>query len=97
MEYALIGIAVVVGGLVLVLKLRRAFPDGLRGGDFIKGAIPRTADKPLAMGTRLDVAAALKKRGHKADELRPLLDGAHDQELLDRYWKETDLPEAKVH
>ena len=91
------GIAIVVGGLLLVLKLRRAFPDGLRGGDFFKVEIPRTVDKPLAMGTRLDIAAALKKRGHKPDDLRPLLDGAHDQELLDRYWKEKDLPEAKVH
>jgi hypothetical protein len=90
--YAVIGIAVVVGGLAL-FTLRRG---GLRAGDFIKVAIPRTADKPLAMGTRLDIAAALKKRGTNAAELRPLLDGAHDQELLDRYWKEMDLPEAKV-
>ena len=64
----------------------------MRAGDFTKVAIPRTADEPLAMGTRLDIAAALKKRGHKVDELRPLLDGAHDQELLDRYWKAMDQP-----
>jgi hypothetical protein len=89
-ELALVSVVALLG-LALVLKLRH-----LRRGDFVRVAIPRTADRPLAMGTRLDVAAALKKRGHGADELRPLLDGAHDQELLDRYWKEQDIPRAIV-
>jgi hypothetical protein len=95
-EYLLVGLALTFGAVFLVLRIRRAFPDGFRAGDFVKVAIPRTADSPLAMGTRLDVAAALKKRGHAPADLRPLLDGRHDQELLDRYWKEMDMPQATV-
>ena len=51
------------------------------------------AEAPLAMGTRLDCASVLKKAGVPRDELGKLIDGNHDQELLDRYWKLMD--EAK--
>jgi hypothetical protein len=59
-------------------------------GDFVKVEIPRTLGAPLAMGTRLDCAAALKKAGVPREEIAPLVDGRHDQELLDRYWQVKD-------
>jgi hypothetical protein len=88
----LFGITIALVALIIILKVRRATRGGL--GDFMKVAIPRTIDKPLAMGTRLDAAAALKKRGYKLDQLRPLIDGGRDQELVDLYWKEADLATA---
>lgn len=89
-----VAFAVAVGLLVVVRVMRGM--KGMRAGDFVKVKIPRTLEKPLAMGTRLDAAAALTKRGYKPDTLRPLLDGHHDQELLDAYWKELDLAQATV-
>jgi hypothetical protein len=89
-----IAFAVAVG-LLVVAKVMRSM-KGVRAGDFVKVKIPRTLERPLAMGTRLDMAAALKKRGYKPEALRPLLDGKHDQELLDAYWKELDLAKATV-
>jgi hypothetical protein len=86
-----IAFAVAVG-LLVVFQLMR----GIRAGDFVKVKIPRTLERPLAMGTRLDAVAALKKRGYTPDTLRPLLDGNHDQELLDAYWEEIDLAKATV-
>lgn len=83
----ILGVVVLVNALVLMLRARRRL-RGLRTGDLVKVPIPRTLERPLAMGTRLDIAAELKKRGVPLDELRPLLDGNHDQELLDRYWIE---------
>ncbi len=88
--FGVVAAAVVLGGLVVFLKVRRAFPDGVRAGDFVKVGIPRTADRPLAMGTRMDIAAALKKRGDSPGDLRSLIDGTRDQELLDRYWAASD-------
>ena len=83
-------VAVVVIAVVsiafAVLRVRTKLGGEFRAGDFFKTTIPRTLDRPLAMGTRLDIAAALKKRGTTREELKPLLDGNHDQELLDRYW-----------
>jgi hypothetical protein len=61
-------------------------------GDLMKVAIPKTVTGQLAMGTRLDVMAALKKRGMSADDVRTLAD-AGDQALLDRYWA-TQPPSA---
>jgi hypothetical protein len=85
MSYLVIAIAIGLAVLVFVMRARAKLGP-LRAGDFMKVAIPRSLDGPLAMGTRLDIAAALKKRGTSPTELRPLLDGNHDQELLDRYW-----------
>ena len=76
---------------VALFALRaRARLRGMRAGDLVKVAIPRQLDAPLAMGTRLDIGAALKKAGTSMDEVRPLLDRQQDQELLDRYWKLSD-------
>lgn len=79
-------VIIAITAVIMSLRIWRAL-RGKGAGDFLKVAIPRTVDKPLSMGTRLDIAAALKKHGAKPVDLRPLLDGAHDQELLDRYWK----------
>lgn len=75
--------AALIGARLLVARQRLG---GFHAGDFVKVAIPRTVDRPLAMGTRLDIAEALRSRGIAVEELRPLLDGKHDQELCDRYW-----------
>jgi hypothetical protein len=72
---ALLGV-IVFGGVLARMKK----------GDLFRVAIPRTLDKPLAMGTRLDIAAALAQDGVSRDEIRTLVDGAHDRELLARYW-----------
>ena len=88
------GMTIALLALIIFLKFRRLTRGGL--GDFIKIAIPRMVDKPLAMGTRLDDAAALKKRGYPLDQLRPLIDGGRDQELVDLYWKEADLGTAAI-
>jgi len=69
-------------GVVVLVLLIWKMPKG----DLWKVAIPRTVQGQLAMGTRIDVAAALKKRGVPREEIDRLFDGAHDQELLDRYW-----------
>jgi hypothetical protein len=87
----------ITGGLVLltalILGLRaRARLRGLRAGDLAKVPIPRELHGPLAMGTRLDIGAALKAAGVARDDIRPLLDGEHDQELLDRYWALAQRP-----
>jgi hypothetical protein len=90
-----IGAAAVVAALAMIVRVRRTMGP-LRAGDFWKVDVPRTVDRPLAMGTRLDAAAALKKSGVPADELRVLIDGDHDQELVDRYWRAKELAAAKV-
>ena len=79
------GAMVLLTAIILGLRARARL-KGLRAGDLVRVPIPRTLDQPLAMGTRLDIAAALKRAGIARDEIRPLLDGDHDQELLDRYW-----------
>jgi hypothetical protein len=90
MSSILIG-AIVAGVAIGLVLLRWTIRYGApRAGDFVKVAIPRMLDKPLAMGTRLDIAAALKKAGTRREELAPLCDGAHDRELLDRYWAMKD-------
>ena len=83
----------ITGGMVLltalILGLRaRARMKGLRAGDLVKVPIPRELAGPLAIGTRLDIGAALKQRGMPRAEVRLLLDGEHDEELLQRYWAE---------
>lgn len=83
-------IAVSLGVVVFLIKVRSAFPGGLKAGDFFSVAIPRKADPPLAMGTRLDVMAALQKRGVPKETLQRFGTGAHDQEMLDLYWAEAD-------
>jgi hypothetical protein len=86
-------VSIALAAVIVTIKIWLAV-RGKGAGDFFKVAIPRTLDKPLAMGTRLDIAAALKKHGTQVDELRPLLDGAHDQELLDRYWNALEPPQG---
>lgn len=78
-----LAIVIVIGLTLLKWTRRHGAP---RAGDFFKVAIPRTLDRPLAMGTRMDVAAVLKKAGVPTAEIRGLIDGAHDEELLARYW-----------
>lgn len=54
--------------ILVALRFKQAFPGGLEKGDFLRVAVPRTdEDGPLAMGTRLDVAASLKKAGVPMD------------------------------
>jgi hypothetical protein len=77
MVFVAIGVGVVVLVVLVILMPK---------GDLWKVAIPRTVTGQLAMGTRIDIAAALKKRGVPREEIDRLFDGAHDQELLDRYW-----------
>jgi hypothetical protein len=88
-------IIVLFSATLLVLRVKARL-GRMRAGDFIKVAIPRTVDRPLAVGTRLDAAHALKKAGVPMAEVRRLSDGAHEQELVDRYWQIKDLPRAKV-
>jgi hypothetical protein len=93
-----VSLGALTGGLVLltalILGLRsRARLRSLRRGDLARMPIPRTLAGPLAVGTRLDIGAALKKDGLSPDEIRPLLDGEHDQELLDRYWSGPGRPD----
>jgi hypothetical protein len=82
---------VVVTILLIVFKFRKAFRSTGRSG-FIKVEIPRTAETPLDMGLRLDVAAALKDAGGDVDELRKLIEAGADAELLRRYWALKDRP-----
>jgi hypothetical protein len=91
--YLAVGLIFVVNIVILVLRARAKLGGSVRAGDFFKVDIPRKAEAPLAMGTRLDCASVLKKAGVPRDELGKLIDGNHDQELLDRYWKLMD--EAK--
>jgi hypothetical protein len=83
-------VAVVVLNVVIFALRTRSRMRGMQTGDFIKVSIPRTADGPLAMGTRLDIAAALIKAGTPRAELRPLIESHDDQALLDRYWAMID-------
>jgi hypothetical protein len=90
MSYVLIGIFTAIGLALIALKARRLLP-GAKLGDFVRVPIPRsTSGRSLAMGTRLDVAAALKKAGTPPDELRRLIDARDDDELLRRYWAHHD-------
>jgi hypothetical protein len=86
---AITGFVVLATALILGLRARARL-RGLRRGDLVKAPIPRQLAGPLAVGTRLDIGAALKKAGVPPDKIRPLLDGQHDQELLDRYWALAD-------
>jgi hypothetical protein len=91
--YWAVGAILLINIAILILRARAKLGGSLRMGDFFRVDIPRTADQPLAMGTRLDCAAVLKVAGVPKDELRKLIDGNHDQELLDRYWKLPQAPE----
>ena len=74
--------------VLLALRFKQAFPKGLQKGDFLRVEVPRTAEAgPLAMGTRLDVAASLKKAGVPMDQLRAWIDAKDDAALLERYWE----------
>jgi hypothetical protein len=93
--YVLLGGGVLLAALTLLLKLRGAFPDGVKAGDFWKVEVPRTLqDGPLAMGTRLDIGALLKKSGVPLDVVRGLIDAGNDAELLRRYWALRDEAES---
>lgn len=85
--YVLLGLAVAGGAFIIYLRGRQQL-KGAQLGDFVKVAIPRTLEngRPLAVGTRLDIAAALKKKGVPVETLRPLIDGGRDAELLALYW-----------
>ena len=84
--------------LFLALRFKQAFPGGLKKGDFLSVAVPRTdEDGPLAMGTRLDVAASLKKAGVPMDQIRTWIDAKNDAALLARYWELHDAAEPRVH
>ncbi len=95
MTYVGVTLAVIVAVVAVWLAVRRTFGT-LRAGDFFKVAIPRTVDKPLSMGTRLDCASALKKAGVPRAEIDRLLQGELDQQLVDLYWQHKDVPSAKV-
>jgi hypothetical protein len=79
-------IPVILLAAALFVLRARARLRGMRAGDLFKVEVPRQLARPLAMGTRIDIGAVLKKAGTPAAEIRPLLDGQHDRELLDRYW-----------
>ena len=71
---------------------------GAKLGDFVSVKVPRNLDDgPLAMGTRLDVAAALAKAGVPRHEVRGLIDTRNDAALLARYWAlhDTDTAQPK--
>ena len=92
--YALLAVAVAVALLRIVLRARRELP-GAKLGDFVPVEIPRSLDgRPLAMGTRLDVGAALEKAGVPMNEVRGLIDTRNDAALLERYWAlhDTEAP-----
>ena len=86
MTYAGIAVAVVVAIIAIAVRVRRSFGTP-RAGDFFKVAIPKTVDKPLSMGTRLDCASALLKAGVPRAEIDRLIKGELDQELVDLYWQ----------
>src|SRR5262245_11540303 len=82
---AIMGVVGLLTAVLLGLRARAQLRR-LRRGDLVKVTIPRTLAGPLSTGTRLDAGAALKKSGMSTLEVRALLDGDHDQELLDLYW-----------
>jgi hypothetical protein len=82
---AITGVVGLLMAVILALRARARL-RGLRLGDLVKVPVPRQLAGPLAIGTRLDIGAALKESGMNRDEIRALLDGDHDQELIDRYW-----------
>lgn len=91
--YILVAVIPVV---VLALRFKQAFPGGLKKGDFLRVSVPRTAeDGPLAMGTRLDVAASLKKAGVPMEQIRTWIDTQDDAALLERYWELHDAAEER--
>ena len=90
---AITGAIVLLTALLLGLRARAQLRR-LRRGDLVKVPIPRTLAGPLAIGTRLDAGAALKKAGMPTRAVRALLDGDHDQELLDRYWALKDAGDS---
>ncbi len=47
------------------------------------------------MGTRLDVAASLKKAGVSRDQLRTWIDARDDAALLARYWELHDAAQER--
>jgi hypothetical protein len=79
-----IAIYVVSGLLALAVGVKVARLAAV-AKDLGGGAIPR--EGPLPMGTRLEVAEALKKAGVSMAELRPIIDARDDEELLRRYWE----------
>ena len=82
--------------LLLALRFKQAFQGGLKKGDFLRVDVPRTdEDGPLAMGTRLDVAASLKKAGVPMDQIRTWIDRKDDAALLERYWALHDEAEER--
>jgi hypothetical protein len=90
-------LAAAVGLLIVVLRLRSHFPQGLKAGDLVKVDIPRElGDGPLAMGTRMDILAALKRRGVPAEELRALASADDDRALLAKYWAEQPATEDRT-
>ena len=89
------GYVLIIGFAVAVVLLKLGPLLKLRAGDLVRVAIPRTAERPLATGTRLDVAAALEKAGESRAEVSALLQAGDDAELLRRYWRIKDA-EPKV-
>ena len=81
-----------IPAVLLALRFKQAFPEGLKKGDFFRVSVPRTDEAgPLAMGTRLDVAASLKKAGVPMEQLRTWIDAA----LLEHYWELHDAAEER--
>jgi hypothetical protein len=83
-----VGVALAVLGFAL--KVARTVGP-MKLGDLASVPIPRSG--PLAMGTRLEVAAALKKAGATQAEVRALIETGNDEELLRRYWELKDEEE----
>jgi hypothetical protein len=83
----MIVLAFLFAGLGFTLKWKRILGP-MKLGDFVSVPIPRSG--PLAMGTRLEVAEALKKAGASQAEVRALIDARDDEELLRRYWELRD-------
>jgi hypothetical protein len=85
-----------IPGVILALRFKQAFPGGVNKGDFFKVDVPRSAeDGPLATGTRLDVAASLKKAGIPMEQIRAWIDAKDDAALLERYWELHDEAEER--
>jgi hypothetical protein len=79
---------ILVGAIVaLALTVKVVRMVGL-AGDLVSVPIPRSG--PLKIGTRIEVAAALKKAGANMADLGPLIDAHDDEELLRRYWELKD-------
>jgi hypothetical protein len=81
-------LAVLVSGLVLYFRLSPRL-RGMKMGDFVRVPIPKQLGpgETLAMGTRMDIASALKKKGVPTPELRALVDAKDDRALVERYWR----------